>query len=256
MTDRQPKRLDVAGVTDVGLKRRHNEDSFLAAPDLGLVLVADGMGGHDKGEVASRLAVETMTAHVLRYSTDLDTNSRDGLRRQLDFLRDAVTAANRRVFDENAAQGYPEGAGMGTTIVGLYLLHPADHVGVFHVGDSRLYRFRDESLEQLTRDHTLYQEWLDSGQMGNAPRRNIILRALGPWPQVDAEVSLQRVMSGDLFLACSDGLTGMVEAETIAEVLRDAAGGGDLAQAGDHLIELAKLAGGDDNITVVLVRCR
>ena len=248
--------MDVAGVTDVGLKRRHNEDSFLAAPDLGLVVVADGMGGHDKGEVASRLAVEAMTAHVLKYANTIDSNSRDALRRQLDFLRDAVGAANRRVFEENAAQGYPEGAGMGTTIVGLYMLRPADHIGVFHVGDSRLYRFRDDTLDSLTRDHTLYQEWLDSGQMGMAPRRNIILRALGPWPQIDAEVSLQRVLGGDIFLACSDGLTGLVGAETIAEVLRGAAAGGDLVQAGEHLIELAKLGGGDDNITVVLARCR
>ena len=256
MTDRPPRNLDIAGVTDVGLKRRHNEDSFLAAPDLGLVVVADGMGGHDKGEVASRLAVETMTAHVLRHSGDVDTSRRDSLRRQLDFLRDAVAAANHRVFEENAAQGYPEGSGMGTTIVGLYLLHPADHVGVFHVGDSRLYRFRDDVLDQLTRDHTLYQDWLDHGQIGNAPRRNIILRALGPWPQIDVEVSLQRVLSGDVFLICSDGLTGMVEPEVMAEVLRAAAAGGDLAEAGDHLIELAKLAGGDDNITAVLVRYR
>lgn len=256
MTDRQPKRIDVAGVTDVGLKRRHNEDSFLAAPDLGLVVVADGMGGHDKGEVASRLAVETMTAHVMKHAAAIDTNSRDGLRRQLDFLRDAVAAANRRVYDENAAQGYPEGAGMGTTIVGLYVLRPADHIGVFHVGDSRLYRYRDDGLEQLTRDHTLYQEWLDSGQMGTAPRRNIILRALGPWPQLETDVSLQRVLSGDVYLACSDGLTGMVDAEAIAEVMRSVAKGGDLAQACDHLVELANQAGGDDNITVVMARCR
>jgi protein phosphatase len=257
MTDRQARLIDIAGVTDVGLKRRHNEDSYLAAPDLGLVVVADGMGGHDKGEVASRLAVDAMSSHMLLRCGDIDAHSRDGLRRQLDLLRDAVAAANRRVFEENAAQGYPEGAGMGTTIVGFYLLHPADHVGVFHVGDSRLYRFRDDSLDQLTRDHTLYQDWLDNGQVGSAPRRNIILRALGPWPQVDAEVSLHRVLSGDILLACSDGLTGLVAPATIAEVLRDTmASGGSLAEAGDQLVELAKLGGGDDNITVVLARCR
>lgn len=255
MTDRQARLIDIAGVTDVGLKRRHNEDSYLAAPDLGLVVVADGMGGHDKGEVASRLAVETMAGHVLMHAADVATESRDGLRRQLDFLRDAVAAANLRVFEENAAQGYPEGAGMGTTIVGFYLLHPADHVGVFHVGDSRLYRFRDDSLDQLTRDHTLYQDWLDNGQMGNAPRRNIILRALGPWPQVEVEVSLHRVLSGDILLACSDGLTGLVPPATIAEVLSQATAG-DLAAAGAELVDLAKAAGGDDNITVVLARCR
>lgn len=256
MTDRQPSRMDVAGVTDVGRKRRHNEDSLLAAPDLGLIVVADGMGGHDKGEVASRLAVESLVAHMLKHAPAIDVDGNDRLRRQLDLLRDAVNAANRRVFDENAAQGYPEGAGMGTTIVGMYLLHPADHVGIFHVGDSRLYRYRDGALEQLTRDHTLYQDWLDSGQAGTAPRRNVILRALGPWPQLEIDVALDRVLGGDIYLACSDGLTGMVDAEAITQVMREAAGGGDLAEACGRLVRLANESGGDDNITVVMARCR
>lgn len=256
MTERLPNRMDVAGLSDVGRKRRHNEDSFLAAPDLGLMVVADGMGGHEKGEVASRLAVDTLAAHMLMNAGRIDTEGRDALRRQLDLVRDAVSAANRRVCEENGAHGLPEGAGMGTTIVGFYLLQPAEHIGVFHVGDSRLYRFRDDSLDQLTRDHTLYQEWLDGGRLGTAPRRNIILRALGPWPQIDVDVSLQRVLSGDLYMACSDGLTGMVDSAAIAQVMGQAARDGDLDGACRRLIELANQAGGDDNITVVMARCR
>jgi serine/threonine protein phosphatase PrpC len=213
------------------------------------------MGGHALGEVASRLAADAAADYLLQQAAARPTGP-DALARQLAAVREAVHAANRRVYDENAAQGFREGTGMGTTIVGAWLLEPPDHLGIFHVGDSRLYCWRDGSLTQLTRDHTLYQEWLDHGAEGQAPRRNIILRALGPWAELEVDVGLQRVYSGDIYLACSDGLSGLVDGAAIAAVLADADADGDLDGACRRLIDMANQAGGDDNITVVLARCR
>lgn len=255
MTSTPSRRIEFAGRTHVGCKRQLNEDSYRIAEDLSLMVVADGMGGHEKGEVASRVAADGVVEFLQRRSA-LDTGGGDAFRRQLELLRDAVGHGNLKVFQENAAQGFPEGVGMGTTIVGARLLRPADHIGVFHVGDSRLYRWRDGELAQLTRDHTLYQDWLDHGRQGVAPRRNIILRALGPWPMVEVEVALHRVYSGDVYLACTDGLSGMVEDSAIAAALGALDDGATLDRVCDELIEMANAAGGDDNITVLLARCR
>ncbi len=255
MTEIPARRMTIAARSDVGRRRKLNEDSHCLDAGLGLMAVADGMGGHDKGEVASRLAAEALLAQLRANAAAVDAGGRDSFRRQLDLLRDAVRAANRRVYDENAAQGYPEGAGMGTTLVGAWLLNPSDHIGIFNVGDSRLYRWRDGGLRQLTRDHTLYQEWLENGRQGAAPRRNIILRALGPWPEIEADLFLERVYSGDVYLACSDGLTGMLDDAEIAGVLAGLDAGAGLEQACETLVTKANEAGGDDNVTVVLARC-
>lgn len=275
MTDRLHEQFDVAGLSDVGRKRRLNEDSFGIDRELGLLVVADGMGGHDKGEVASGLAVATITDFLYEYDPDsafdgddaanasdetVSRAARDlelaaGHRHQIRAVHAAVKMANTRIFDENRAQGYNEGAGMGTTVVGLWLLDPDDHAAIFHVGDSRLYRFRDGRLSPITRDHTLYQDWLDNGGAGEPPRRNIILRALGPWPEVEVEVQVHPVMAGDIFVICSDGMSGMVTDEEMEKALRGSAGG-DLDAACRHLIEMANEAGGNDNITVILARRR
>lgn len=249
-------RLEIAGRTDVGRKRRLNEDSHRIVDDLGLIVVADGMGGHDLGEVASRVAADAVADYLVQHAPERSTGGTDAYSQQLGMLREAVEFASRCVYDENRSRGYPEGGGMGTTAVGAWLLQPADHIGFFNVGDSRLYCFRDGEFKQLTRDHTLYQEWLDHGQHGAAPRRNIIIRALGPWPEMEVDIGLYRIYSGDIFLACSDGLSTVANEADIVRVLAEAENGGDLDLACQRLIDVANEAGGDDNITAVLARCR
>jgi len=140
---------------------------------------------------------------------------------------------------------------MGTTVVGLWLAPESDRVVIFHAGDSRLYRLRGGEMRQLTRDHSLYQAWLDNGAHGQAPHRNIIVRALGTMADVEPEVSLQPVAEGDLFLLCSDGLSSMVVDDDIAGHLRETP---DLKVITKSLIDLANAKGGHDNITVVLAR--
>ena len=264
MTDRFANRMDVAALTDVGRKRQLNEDSYRVDSELGLLLVADGMGGHDAGEVASGMAVETVADFLFEY--DPDDLPEDGEspsaqlpaehRTELRAVKAAVESANRRINSENMRKGYREGSGMGTTVVGLFILDSGSAAAVFHVGDSRLYRVRGGQLSQVTRDHTLYQNWLDQGGVGEAPKKNIILRALGPWEQVDVELQVQSLERGDLYLVCSDGLSSLVGDDVIARGLAPAANGGDLQEACRTLVDSANAAGGADNITVVLGRCR
>ena len=167
-------------------------------------------------------------------------------------IRAAVQLANRRLIALNQERGFPDGRGMGTTAVGLWLVSGTDKLIVFHAGDSRLYRLRGGELRQLTRDHSLYQAWLDSGAQGHPPHRNIIVRARGTMRDVEPEVSLHVTALNDLFLLCSDGLTSMASDEAIAEVLKSA---GNLDEACRRLIGMANERGGHDNVTVILARC-
>jgi protein phosphatase len=274
MTDPVALQLEFAGLTDVGRLRSRNEDSFDINRETGLALVCDGMGGHAGGDVASRTAVESIVDFVYEYQPtnddddDLDeaddtVNERleatpvlrappaPGVGRSIATIRAAVIRANRHLIALNQQRGFPEGRGMGTTVVGLWLTPDADRVVIFHAGDSRLYRLRDGELRQLTRDHSLYQAWLDNGAHGQPPHRNIIVRALGTSTEVEPEVSLQQVVEGDLFLICSDGLSSMVSDEDIVAYLREVT---DLEAAAKGLVDLANARGGHDNVTVVLAR--
>lgn len=223
--------------TDTGRRRRRNEDAFLCEPPL--FAVADGMGGAQAGEVASRLAAESLREQELG---DLSA-----LEQAVELIREA----NRRVYtysSENASA-----RGMGTTMT--VALVEGSIVTIGHVGDSRAYLLRDDQLTQLTQDHSLVAELVRSGRLSpkeaeSHPRRSVITRALGTDSDVEVDVFSLRGQDGDLFLLCSDGLTSMVSDEEIASLLVVARG--DLGDAGKKLIAAANLAGGEDNITVVL----
>jgi protein phosphatase len=270
-------RLDLAvasGLSDTGTVRSSNEDNFLIEPELGLVAVADGMGGHAGGELASASALAAL-AHYLRTAggaqgdddtvpnfkasafdpaqTDPDATWTDDTMRAMITLHDAVEYANQRVYQANLAERRGDGSGMGTTLTGMWQPAPGGPVFVFHVGDSRLYRWRDGQLVQLTRDQTMYQQALDAGMRRNLPARNLLLQALGPCPDIRPELLNQAVAPGDLYMLCSDGLYGACADSRIGALLARA---GALDPCCAELVEAAKQDGSRDNITVVLVRCQ
>jgi len=224
--------------SDTGRQRRANEDSFFVrAP---LFVVADGMGGAQAGEVASRLAAETFAAGL----PDTGTSEQR--------LEERVRAANRRIHEVSRQDRTLNG--MGTTITAAYL--DGDELSLAHVGDSRAYLLRDGELTRLTRDHTLVEELVRRGELteqeaAEHPQRSIITRALGPEPDIDIDLHTHRVHAGDVLLLCSDGLTGMIGEDDVEDLLTGAA---TLADAGRRLVHAANEAGGRDNITVVLFR--
>jgi PPM family protein phosphatase len=224
--------------SDTGRQRRANEDSFFVrAP---LFVVADGMGGAQAGEVASRLAAETFASGL----------PDDGTSEQR--LETRVREANARIHElsqEDRALN-----GMGTTLTAAYL--DGDELALAHVGDSRAYLLRDGELSRLTRDHTLVEELVRRGELteqeaAEHPQRSIITRALGPEPDIDIDLHTHRARAGDVVLLCSDGLTGMIGEDEVADILARA---GSLGDAGRALVAAANDAGGRDNITVVLFR--
>lgn len=224
--------------TDTGRERRGNEDSLFARTPV--FAVADGMGGAQAGEVASRIAVEAFGRGLP------DGGSPE------ERLADAARAANERIHE--LSQSERDRAGMGTTLTAAYV--GEEEISLAHVGDSRAYLLRRDELRRLTRDHSLVQALIDQGKLSEEgaaehPQRSIITRALGPEAQVEVDTYTVRGEHDDLLLLCSDGLTSMIDEETIARVLR---GAGSLAQAGRQLIDEANHAGGRDNITVVLFR--
>ena len=224
-----------AGVTDTGRKRRRNEDAYVCEPPL--FAVADGMGGAQAGEVASRLA-----ASALRESrADAGGESR---------IVDLIQEANRRVYERG--QEDPSASGLGTTITVALVENGAVAFG--HVGDSRAYLLRRGSLEQLTHDHSLVAELMRSGKLSaeeaeTHPQRSVITRALGTDPDVDVDTFTIEARAGDVFLICSDGLSSMVRDETIRELVER--NRGDLDAAARALVQAANRGGGEDNITVV-----
>jgi len=225
--------------TDTGRQRSANEDSFFVrAP---IFVVADGMGGAQAGEVASKAAAEA-------FDRDLPPGSPER------FLRETIEAANREIHE--LAHDDPSRAGMGTTITAAIVNPESEEVVIGHVGDSRAYRLRGGKLERLTRDHSLVEEMRRKGQLTDAqaedhPQRSIITRALGPEAEVDVDVQTVPAAPGDLFLICSDGLTTMVDEAKIARLL---AGAGSMEAAVRGLVDEANRAGGRDNITALAFR--
>jgi len=229
-----------AGLTDVGRERDHNEDTFLVDEALGLFLVADGMGGHRAGEVASAIARDTVH-EIIR---DSASSSR------LDALDQAIRRANQRVVKEGQANRAHKG--MGTTIVAL--ITDGDALGIAHAGDSRCYRFRDGTLQRMTRDHSLIEELGgdDPAVMAAlASYSNVITRALGTAPDTAPDVRREAVKTGDLFVLCSDGLCGPVDDAALQRLLAE---GGSLDEICRRLITEANERGGPDNISVVVLR--
>jgi PPM family protein phosphatase len=227
-----------AGLTDVGRQRHTNEDRFYeSAP---VFAVADGMGGARSGEVASQIAVDEFSQQ------DVADGSPE------DRLAAIAHAANRKIYE--LAQSDESHAGMGTTLTAAMV--GDNEISLGHVGDSRAYRFREDKLERLTQDHSLVEELMRMGRLSPEdaevdPRRSIITRALGPEPTVDVETCTYPAKDGDVYLLCSDGLTGMVSEERVAEILRARSS---LEQAASELVKAANANGGKDNITVVLFK--
>ncbi len=245
--------------SDVGRKRQGNEDSFCLAPDLGLFIVADGMGGHAAGEVASRLAVDTIREWTAKYLSGADAalagKPVPTCSREANFLLSSIRVANRVIYD--AAQGRREHAGMGTTVVSVLAVN--DHVALAHVGDSRIYRIRGEEIVQLSRDHSLVQQQVDHGIMSpeeahGSQYKHLITRALGLRESVEVDLAEQPVLPSDLLLLCSDGLSDLLEDEEMLAIVREHAV--DLEKACQALVDRANHKGGDDNITALLIQAR
>ncbi|MBP1611440.1 MAG: protein phosphatase [Acidobacteria bacterium] len=234
-----------AGLTDRGRLRPHNEDSLLVEAEHGLFAVADGMGGHAAGEVASHLAIEAVRASLADAPrADGDMPAR---------LRDAIEEANRRIAEQIEQQ--PECRGMGTTLV--VAVSAGQRCWIAHIGDSRAYLIRDAQITQLTADHSFVNELVRLGmlsreQAARDPRRNVVTRALGSGAMVVPEIHEYRVEPGDTLLLCSDGLNTMLADERILAVALEAGAALEAICAG--LIAAANAAGGEDNISVVAIR--
>lgn len=248
-----PLQLEFAALTDTGLLRSHNEDAIALSPDFGLVILADGMGGYNAGEVASAMAITTarqvMEAELQAIVAD---PSIDVLDHMAALLSHAVNEANTAIL--TAALSEPNYAGMGTTLV-MALFHQ-ETITLAHVGDSRCYRLRHGQLDQLTRDHSHLQEQIDAGlvsadQAWFASNRNLITRAVGIEGVVEVDVHDFPVLPGDVYLLCSDGLSDMLTPQHIETILQDAAGNLQLGVA--NLVASANEQGGRDNISVILV---
>lgn len=248
--------LQAFGLTHVGRQRQHNEDAFLVANEAGLFLVADGMGGHAAGEIASRIAVDSISEFILHTKEDDGTWPHaydEHFRRSTNRLMAAVRLANTRVLE--AMRKDARLRGMGTTVVACM----ADDVtmSIAHVGDSRAYLVRDGQISRITNDHSWVFEQVQAGMLTEAeaekhPLRNVITRALGGALQVTPDASEIEARSGDVFLLCSDGLTGMVPESEIQRII--SATNGDLENACRQLIDAANERGGLDNVTAVLVK--
>lgn len=245
----QGLKIVIHGMTDVGQSREHNEDAISWDTRLGLALLADGMGGHNAGEVASILAVDSIKTSLADVVTPEIVAS--GVVDYKEAVIDAVSFANREINEQSLEN--PEYAGMGTTLVlVLFLNH---HIIYAHVGDSRIYRLRDSKLKRLTSDHSLVQEMIDNGYLSHeeaqeSTSRNLITRALGISEEVDVDIGEQNTEIGDIYLLCSDGLTDLVSDKEITDAImknRD-----DLEIVSRTLVDLANQKGGTDNISVVL----
>ncbi len=247
-------KIQVVHCTDTGRVRDHNEDAAAADMDVGMVALADGMGGYNAGEVAAELAIKTVMnlVHdgvVREHRGQVDPES--GLMRQSIILRNAVSRANKIIWQ--TAQSQPQCKGMGTTIAAC--LFYDDRVSIAHVGDSRVYRMRGDQLQQLTLDHSLLQELVDRGfyspeEAQRSTNRNYVTRALGVESTVEVEIQEDTVQTGDIYVLCSDGLTDMVEDEDIH--LTISTFNANLQTVAEQLVELANENGGRDNVTVTL----
>lgn len=243
--------LVMTGRTDPGMVREHNEDCFLIVPENGFALLADGMGGHLSGEVASAMAVDQVTQHLLNALQAPAANN--GAVTDSSVLEEAIKAANSAIH--SSSMQHPEQAGMGTTIVAV-TFHD-DRLTVAHVGDSRLYRYRNGELSQVTEDHSMVQELLRRGLISpeearTSVNRNLVTRALGVDPVVEVDIKEETVQDGDLYLLCSDGLNDVLTDAEIATLLGQY--GDDMEKATRQIILEVNARGGPDNVSIVLIR--
>jgi protein phosphatase len=246
-----------AGVSDVGLQREHNEDSFCLLPEFELYIVADGMGGHKAGDVASKMATHAIASFFQATASEDATwpfHFDPHLSVEENRLITGIKVANKKIYEASAR--HSDVQGMGTTVVGALFSKTHNKVYVAHVGDSRCYRVRDDEITLLTRDHSLVNDYLlvmpdmTQEQKDELPK-NVITRALGMQDTVVVDLVPEQPKAGDYYVLCSDGLSGMIGDEAIKSAVH---GGATVQDAANKLVELANAAGGEDNITVVVVR--
>ena len=252
-------RLDSFGATDIGGRCQNNQDSLFFDDEIRLYIVADGMGGHSAGEVASRIAVEMISGFVRRSREQERLTWPYGIDPLISYngnsLRTSIMLANKRIWKE--AESQEEYTGMGTTVVAA--LADEETITICHAGDSRVYRIRDGSIEQITRDDTWVQSAVEKGilqreQTRSHPLRNIITKAIGAEQNIDLPVIDIPLQEKDFYLLCSDGLHGTLQDSQLLEIIASA--GNDLMQAVTSLVEAANAGGGRDNITALLLQCR
>jgi protein phosphatase len=250
-------RAIAAGLTNVGMKRSHNEDSFFIVEDENLYIIADGMGGHSSGEIASQMAVETVANFFKSTSNDDEVTWPFKMDKGRDYqenrLVTAIKLANLRIYE--SAQREAKYRGMGTTIVAA--LFKNDEVIIAHVGDSRCYHITGNEIRQITEDHSLLNDYIKAKkltpeELENFPHKNVIVRALGMKETVQVDINRIKPSPGDIFLLCCDGLSGMVKDEEMKNIIltyKD-----NLEKANEVLIARANENGGIDNITSILVK--
>ena len=248
--------LEIVRLSDVGQRRDHNEDAIASDAEIGLVVLADGMGGYKAGEVASEIAILTIVAELKEAMAGMEpgqTDAATGMQAESHLVSDAVARANESIY--SVSQSQPQCAGMGTTlVVGLFT---NNKFLVGHIGDSRMYRLRGGELTQMTEDHSLLQEQINSGlitpeQAKLSNNKNLVTRALGIDPTVELELHEYDVQEGDLYLLCSDGLSDLVEDKDIHLTLTELSA--NLELAAHQLVQMANDNGGKDNISVILAR--
>ncbi len=245
-------RIRVHGATDIGRKRSINEDNYKICPKMNLYIVADGMGGHIAGEIASRLAVDIIAEAVQFEYESLRDNDRLADFHPGHLLDKAIQLANRKILE--TAQKRPELEGMGTTTVAALVHHNTLHIA--SVGDSRIYRVRDREISQLTSDHSWVNMQVRLGNMTAEearyhPMRNVITRALGTQLEVEIDIMAHLIRHNDVVLMCTDGLSNSIQMPEIAQQINEKP---DLESATECLIQIANERGGDDNITAVLLQ--
>src|SRR5688572_14538434 len=250
-------KLEIAAITDPGVKRTNNEDCIGTEASLGLAVVADGMGGYEGGEIASALAIQTIQNELADRIEQLKKKHSDEASGEYSIqslaVRDVIKKSNEIIY--NAAQNEPQYQGMGTTIV-LALFYD-NRLTIAHVGDSRLYRLRDDRLELITVDHTLMQQLIQRGfytaqEARESMNKNLVIRALGTDPEVEVDIQEDIALPGDIYLLCSDGLNDMIDDGEIYLTLKRYNDNLDLAAA--ELVKLANKKGGKDNVSVILAR--
>jgi len=269
-----PLKFKSSARTDTGKKRDHNEDSILNDDENHLYIVADGIGGHGRGEFASEESINLVTNYLFEENnkeSDLEKQNEQlsqvnfenagdiGSTKfpQINHLIDALHLANEKIYAENSNnKSINKKRGMGTTFSGCWFLKKQKRVILFNIGDSRVYLLRDKVFTQRTHDHSLRQQWLDNGQEGPKPPANIILRAIGPRPQVEPDIELANIKRGDTWLICSDGLHGMLNDEIIKEFLVNRVNDQNLPNHQNfspRLVDKANYAGGLDNVSVIII---
>ena len=248
--------LEFVARTDPGMVRTHNEDAVFANPTQGFVILADGMGGYNAGEVASGMATMLLSSEfeaAFSATSPSETDRASGESFARKCIREKVAAANSAIY--NAAASQPQYVGMGTTLV-TAVFHD-NQITVAHIGDSRLYRLRGDEFRTLTRDHSLLQEQIDSGVISVEDARfsqnkNLVTRAVGVDPDVETEIHDYPVLPGDIYVLCSDGLNDMLEDEEIRLTLQTLAA--NLELAAGQLIQMANDKGGRDNVSVIVIK--